>query len=50
LTDRRAAGSDTLATSYILLPRREEIGRYDFGYAAGQAIDGDTGKGRPQLA
>jgi electron transfer flavoprotein beta subunit len=49
LTDRRAAGSDTLATSYILscAIRRLEP---DIVLCGRQAIDGDTAQVGPQLA
>ncbi len=50
LTDRRAAGSDTLATSYILAQAVKTIGRYDFVFAGRQAIDGDTAQVGPQCA
>ncbi len=50
LTDRRAAGSDTLATSYILSRAIKTIGRYDFVFCGRQAIDGDTAQVGPQLA
>lgn len=50
ITDRRAAASDTLATSYILSRAVETIGRYDFIFCGRQAIDGDTAQVGPQLA
>lgn len=50
LTDRRAAASDTLATSYILSRAVRTIGRYDFVFCGRQAIDGDTAQVGPQLA
>ena len=50
ITDRRAAASDTLATSYILCRAIERIGRYDFIFCGRQAIDGDTAQVGPQLA
>ncbi len=50
LTDRRAAASDTLATSYILAQAIQTIGRYDFVFCGRQAIDGDTAQVGPQLA
>lgn len=50
LTDRRAAGSDTLATSYILSQAVRTIGRYDFVFCGRQAIDGDTAQVGPQCA
>lgn len=50
ITDRRAAGSDTLATSYILSQAVRKIGRYDLVFCGRQAIDGDTAQVGPQLA
>jgi electron transfer flavoprotein beta subunit len=50
LTDRRAAASDTLATSYILSQAVRTLGRYDFVFCGRQAIDGDTAQVGPQCA
>ncbi|HUU94264.1 MAG TPA: electron transfer flavoprotein subunit beta/FixA family protein [Phycisphaerae bacterium] len=50
LTDRRAAASDTLATSYILSRTIRKLGRYDFVFCGRQAIDGDTAQVGPQCA
>jgi len=50
LTDRRAAASDTLATSYILSKAIETVGAYDFVFCGRQAIDGDTAQVGPQCA
>lgn len=50
LNDRRAAGSDTLATSYILSQAVRKIGDFDFVFCGRQAIDGDTAQVGPQLA
>lgn len=50
VNDRRAAASDTLATSYILGRAIEKIGAYDFVFCGQQAIDGDTAQVGPQLA
>ena len=50
LTDRRAAASDTLATSYILNQAIRHIGNYDFVFCGRQAIDGDTAQVGPQCA
>ena len=50
LTDRRAAASDTLATSYILAQAVKAIGKYDIVFAGRQAIDGDTAQVGPQCA
>jgi electron transfer flavoprotein beta subunit len=49
LTDRRAAGSDTLATSYILSRAIAKLGS-DLVLCGRQAIDGDTAQVGPQLA
>lgn len=54
LTDRRAAASDTLATSYILSQAIKTIGsvygKADFVFCGRQAIDGDTAQVGPQCA
>jgi electron transfer flavoprotein beta subunit len=50
INDRRAAGSDTLATSYILSQAIRTIGEFDFVFCGRQAIDGDTAQVGPQLA
>lgn len=50
LTDRRAAASDTLATSYILAQTVQAIGGADLVFAGRQAIDGDTAQVGPQCA
>jgi electron transfer flavoprotein beta subunit len=50
ITDRRAAASDTLATSYILSQAVRTIGKYDFVFCGRQAIDGDTAQVGPQCA
>lgn len=50
LTDRRAAASDTLATSYILSQAIRKLGQYDFVFCGRQAIDGDTAQVGPQCA
>ncbi|MDO4558307.1 MAG: electron transfer flavoprotein subunit beta/FixA family protein, partial [Planctomycetia bacterium] len=50
LTDRAAAGSDTLATGYILAKAIETIGNYDLVFCGRQAIDGDTAQVGPQCA
>ncbi len=49
ITDRRAAASDTLATSYILSCAVKKIGA-DMVLCGRQAIDGDTAQVGPQLA
>lgn len=50
LTDRRAAASDTLATSYILAQAVKTLARFDFVFCGRQAIDGDTAQVGPQMA
>ena len=49
LTDRRAAASDTLATSYILACAVRKLGA-ELVFCGRQAIDGDTAQVGPQLA
>jgi len=50
LTDRKFAGSDTLATSYALKCAVEKVGEYDLVFCGRQAIDGDTAQVGPQVA
>ena len=50
LTDRKFAGADTLATSYVLKCAVEKLGDYDLVLAGRQAIDGDTAQVGPQTA
>ncbi|MGE5610524.1 MAG: electron transfer flavoprotein subunit beta/FixA family protein [Bacillota bacterium] len=50
VSDRRAAASDTLATSYILNQVVRKIARYDLVFCGRQAIDGDTAQVGPQMA
>ncbi len=50
LTDRKFAGSDTLATSYALSKAIDKIKPYDVIFAGRQAIDGDTAQVGPQVA
>lgn len=50
ITDRRAAASDTLATSYILSCAVRRLAPFDLVWAGRQAIDGDTAQVGPQLA
>ena len=49
ITDRRAAASDTLATSYILSCAVKKL-EPDVVFCGRQAIDGDTAQVGPQLA
>ncbi len=48
LTDRQAAGSDTLATSYILSQAVKKFNP-DLVFCGRQAIDGDTAQTGPQI-
>ncbi|HSA33447.1 MAG TPA: electron transfer flavoprotein beta subunit/FixA family protein, partial [bacterium] len=50
LTDKKFAGSDTWATSYILAEAIKKIGGVDLVVAGRQAIDGDTAQVGPQVA
>ena len=50
ISDRKFAGADTLATSYVLSEAIKKIGMYDFIFAGRQAIDGDTAQVGPQTA
>ncbi len=50
LTDRKFAGSDTLATSYALSQAIRKIKDFDVIFAGRQAIDGDTAQVGPQVA
>jgi len=50
ISDRKFAGADTLATSYVLSEAIKQIGDYHFIFAGRQAIDGDTAQVGPQIA
>ena len=50
ISDRKFAGADTLATSYVLSEAIKKIDNYDFIFAGRQAIDGDTAQVGPQTA
>ncbi len=50
LTDRKFAGSDTLATSYTLAMAIKKLEPYHLIIAGRQAIDGDTAQVGPQIA
>jgi electron transfer flavoprotein beta subunit len=50
ITDRKFAGADTLATSYVLSQAIKKLGEFDFIFAGRQAIDGDTAQVGPQTA
>jgi len=50
VSDRRFAGADTLATSYVLAEALRKFAPYDVIFAGRQAIDGDTAQVGPQTA
>lgn len=50
LSDRAFAGSDTLATSYILAKAIEKLGTWDLVLCGKQTTDGDTAQVGPGLA
>lgn len=50
LSDTTFAGSDTLATAYILAKGINKIGKFDLIICGKQAIDGDTAQVGPSLA
>jgi electron transfer flavoprotein beta subunit len=50
ISDRKFAGADTLATSYVLSEAIKKIGPFDMIFAGRQAIDGDTAQVGPQTA
>ena len=50
ISDRKFAGADTLATSYVLSEAIKYIGKFDLIFAGRQAIDGDTARVGPQTA
>lgn len=50
VSDRKVAGSDTLATSYTIAQAIKKIGDYNLVIAGRQAIDGDTAQVGPQTA
>jgi electron transfer flavoprotein beta subunit len=50
ISDKKFAGADTLATSYVLSEAIKKIGNYDLVFAGRQAIDGDTAQVGPQTA
>jgi electron transfer flavoprotein beta subunit len=50
ISDRKFAGADTLATSYVLAEALRKLGHYDIVFAGRQAIDGDTAQVGPQTA
>ncbi len=50
ITDRKFAGSDTLATSYAISLAVKKLGSFNLLVAGRQAIDGDTAQVGPQTA
>jgi electron transfer flavoprotein beta subunit len=50
VSDRKFAGADTLATSYVLSAALRKLAPYDVIFAGRQAIDGDTAQVGPQTA
>ena len=50
ISDKRFAGSDTLATSYALSAAVKKLGKVDLVFTGRQAIDGDTAQVGPQVA
>lgn len=50
ITDRKFAGSDTLATSYAISLAIKKLAPYDIVLSGRQAIDGDTAQVGPQAA
>ncbi len=50
VSDRKFAGSDTLATSYVISQAIKYLGDFDLILAGRQAIDGDTAQVGPQTA
>ncbi len=50
ITDRKFAGSDTLATSYAISLAVKKLAPFDMVVAGRQAIDGDTAQVGPQVA
>ena len=50
ISDRVFAGSDTLATSYVLYKTVAKLGEYDLILTGKQTLDGDTGQVGPGIA
>lgn len=50
ISDRKFAGSDTLATSYAISTAVQKLGKVDMVLCGRQAIDGDTAQVGPQVA
>ncbi|MFH1486272.1 MAG: electron transfer flavoprotein subunit beta/FixA family protein [Chloroflexota bacterium] len=50
VSDRAFAGSDTLATAYVLARAIEKLGLYDLVLCGRQTLDGDTGQVGPEMS
>lgn len=50
LSDKAFAGSDTLATAYVLAKGIDKLGSYDLIICGKQSVDGDTGQVGPSLS
>ncbi len=50
ITDRRLAGSDTLATALALSKAVRKLGDFDLVFCGAETVDGGTGQVPPQLA
>lgn len=50
ISGREFAGSDTLATSYVLAKAIQKLGNYDLILTGERATDGDTGQVGPEIA
>lgn len=50
VSDKKLAGSDTLATSYAISQAIKKLGKVDIVFGGRQAIDGDTAQVGPQTA
>ncbi|MCS7138466.1 MAG: electron transfer flavoprotein subunit beta/FixA family protein [Crenarchaeota archaeon] len=50
ISDRRARGSDTLATSYVLYKAIEKLGKFDLIICGAESSDGGTAQVGPELA
>jgi electron transfer flavoprotein beta subunit len=50
LSDRKFAGSDTIATSYVLANAIKKLGNFDLVLCGREALDGNTAQIGPQIA
>ncbi|MFQ5750985.1 MAG: electron transfer flavoprotein subunit beta/FixA family protein, partial [bacterium] len=50
ISDRKFAGADTLATSFVLSEAVKKVGDFNLIFGGRQAIDGDTAQVGPQTA